>query len=408
MMRKLIGFALTLVLLFSAGHAFAQTADRKSELEASKKKIEEELSLVSKLLEETRQSKTNTLSELNLLQARLKQRENLIATLRTQISRLDNQLSQTQRELSRLQKELEGLKSEYAAMITFAYRNRNGLNKLMFLFSADSYNQAYRRMKYLQQYAAMRKTQIERISETHTRMEAQKQNLASERDEKARLLDDERRQQVLLNNERMNIELSVQKISRQERDLQQQVRQKQQEARQLQKEIERIIAEEIRRAREASGRPASPDRLMNLTPEEQLLSNQFVQNRGRLPWPVERGIISSRFGEQPHPVLRKVTIKNNGIDIATTRGSEARAIFEGVVVSTNRITATNNAVILRHGDFFTVYSNLEQVYVKRGDRVNHKDLLGLIHTDKTEGKTELHFEIWQNRTQVDPALWLAK
>lgn len=400
--------AVIFVLVMAGESLSAQNTDRKTELEASKKKIEEEMALVSRLLDETRQSKSNTLSELNLLQTRLRQRENLIATLRTQIIRLEAQLTQTQRELVRLQHELDGLKSEYAAMITFAYRNRDGLNKLMFLFSADSYNQAYRRMKYLQQYAAMRKVQIERISETHIRLEAQKQKLAAERDEKARLLDDERRQQVLLNNERMNVELTVQKISRQERELQQQIRRKQQEARQLQQELERIIAEEIRRTSDASGKPASRDRLMNLTPEEQLLSNQFAQNRGRLPWPVERGIISSRFGEQPHPVLRKVTIKNNGIDIATTRGAEARAVFEGVVVSTNRITATNNAVILRHGEFFTVYSNLEQVYVKRGDRVNHKDLLGLIHTDKTEGKTELHFELWQNRTQVDPALWLAK
>ncbi|HMM11660.1 MAG TPA: peptidoglycan DD-metalloendopeptidase family protein [Bacteroidales bacterium] len=408
MLRKLLSMAVIFVLVMAGESLSAQNTDRKTELEASKKKIEEEMALVSRLLDETRQSKSNTLSELNLLQTRLRQRENLIATLRTQIIRLEAQLTQTQRELVRLQHELDGLKSEYAAMITFAYRNRDGLNKLMFLFSADSYNQAYRRMKYLQQYAAMRKVQIERISETHIRLEAQKQKLAAERDEKARLLDDERRQQVLLNNERMNVELTVQKISRQERELQQQIRRKQQEARQLQQELERIIAEEIRRTSDASGKPASRDRLMNLTPEEQLLSNQFAQNRGRLPWPVERGIISSRFGEQPHPVLRKVTIKNNGIDIATTRGAEARAVFEGVVVSTNRITATNNAVILRHGEFFTVYSNLEQVYVKRGDRVNHKDLLGLIHTDKTEGKTELHFELWQNRTQVDPALWLAK
>lgn len=396
------------VWLLVTGVLPAQTTERIAELETNKKKIEEELALVSRLLDETRQSKTITLSELNLLQARLRQRENLIATLRTQIIRLDEQLEQTQRELAKIQTELNDLKSEYAAMITFAHRNRNGINKLMFLFSADSYNQAYRRMKYLQQYSAMRKVQIERISETQTRLESKKQKLAAERNEKARLLDDERRQRLLLNNEKMNIELSVQKISRQERELQQQVRQKQQEARQLQQELERIIAEEIRKSRETMGKPVTPDRLMNLTPEEQLLSNQFVLNRGRLPWPVERGLISSRFGVQPHPVLRKVTIRNNGIDIATTRGAEARAVFEGVVVSTNRITATNNAVILRHGDYFSVYSNLEQVYVKRGDRVNHKDLLGLIHTDKTEGKTELHFEIWHNRTQVDPALWLTK
>ncbi|MDO8897638.1 MAG: M23 family metallopeptidase, partial [Bacteroidales bacterium] len=200
------------------------------------------------------------------------------------------------------------------------------------------------------------------------------------------------------------------KIGQQEGKLQQTLRQKEQDARKLQREIEAIIAEEIRKARQRQGEKdtGAPDRLMSLTPEEQKLSNSFTQNRGKLPWPVERGVISSRFGEQPHPVLKKVTIKNNGIDIATTKGSEARAVFDGVVVSTNRITASNNAVIIRHGDYFSVYSNLEQVYVKRGDKISTKQSIGLIHTEKTESKTELHFEIWQNRTIVDPALWLAR
>lgn len=402
---QLFAFPLLFLLIFTS----AAAQDRKAELEDTKKRIEEEISLTNQLLEETRKTKQNTVGELNMLQAKIRQRENLVAAIKKQLNELDSQINRTQRELNRTQQELNALRKEYARMISFAYKNRSGINKLMFLFASEDFNQAYRRLKYLQQYSAMRQTQISRIAETQQRLEERRKQLATEREEKTKLFEAERKQQILLSNEKMSMDLAVQKISRQERDLQQTIRQKQQDARKLQREIEAIIAEEIRRARQQQGdRAISPDRLMMLTPEEQRLSASFTQNKGKLPWPVERGVISSRFGEQPHPVLRKVTIKNNGIDIATTRGSEARVVFDGVVVSTNRITATNNAVIVRHGDYFTVYSNLEKVFVKRGDQLKTKDPVGLIHTDRSESKTELHFEIWQNRTIVDPSHWLAR
>jgi murein hydrolase activator len=394
--------------LLPTTYLFAQ--DRKLELENTKKRIEEEINYTSKLLEETRKSKQMSLNELTMLQSRIRQRENLVATIQKQLIQLETQLTRTRRELNRIESELEGLKKEYARMIAFAYKNRSGLNKVMFLFSADDFNQAYRRLKYLQQYSAMRQKQIDLISEAQSDLKQKRENLEKERAEKTKLFEAERREQILLSNEKMNMDLAVKKIGQQEGKLQQTLRQKEQDARKLQREIEAIIAEEIRKARQRQGEKdtGAPDRLMSLTPEEQRLSNSFTQNRGKLPWPVERGVISSRFGEQPHPVLKKVTIKNNGIDIATTKGSEARAVFDGVVVSTNRITASNNAVIIRHGDYFSVYSNLEQVYVKRGDKISTKQSIGLIHTEKTESKTELHFEIWQNRTIVDPALWLAR
>ncbi|MDP3445631.1 MAG: peptidoglycan DD-metalloendopeptidase family protein [Ignavibacteria bacterium] len=400
------------LLLFAVSYpttsVFAQ--DKKTELEKTKKRIEDEINYTSKLLDDTRQSKKLSMNELMILQAKIRQRENLVATIQKQLMDTDSQLIRTERELKRLETELASLKKEYAGMISFAYKNRSGLNKLMFLFSSDDFNQAYQRLKYMQQYTALRQMQIERIIGVFEKTETQKQKLKSEKEAKTELFEAERRQQILLNNEKSCMDRTVQKYSQQEKQHQQTLKQKEKESQKLQREIEAIIAEEIRQARERKGKNASKsaDRLMELTPEEMKLSDGFTQNRGKLPWPVERGVISSRFGEQPHPVLKKVTIKNNGIDIATTGGSEARAVFEGVVVSTNRITATNNAVIIRHGDFFTVYSNLEEVFVKRGDAIKTKDALGLIHTDKNEAKTELHFELWQGKQIVDPALWLAR
>lgn len=404
--RFFLFLSLVTGLLLSGLMAYSQ--DRKLELENTKKQLEQEIDYTNKLLEETRKTKQTTVNELSILQSKIRQRENLVATIQKQLIQLETQIGRTSRELFQLETDLASLKKEYARMIGFAYKNRSGLNKLMFLFASDDFNQAYRRLKYLQQYSNMRQEQIRKIEATQQKLIEKKQLLEAERAEKNKLFDAEKRQQVLLSNEKMNMDLTIKKIGQQERQLQQSIKQKEQDARKLQREIEAIITEEIRRARQQEGTTAQPDRLMKLTPEERLLSDNFTQNRGKLPWPVERGVISSRFGVQPHPVLKKVTINNRGIDIATTAGAEARAVFEGIVVSTNRITAANNAVIVRHGDFFTVYSNLERVYVKRGDKIKIKDVIGLIHTDKSEGKTELHFEIWRDRTIVDPALWLAR
>lgn len=389
--------------------SIASAQDKKNELEQTKKKLESEISLTNQLLEETQKNKSLSLNELTILQSKIRQRENLVATLRKQIDNTENKLQRTSRELTQTEDQLSLLKKEYAAMITFAYKNRDGLNKLMFLFAAEDFNQAYRRMKYLQQYSDLRNNQINRINQTRDRLQAQKSQLEADKQEKTVLLEAERKQQIILATEKNMVDQAVRKISQQEKQLQQELRKKEQEAQKLQRQIEAIIADEIKKAQERKGvkTPATPDKLMNLTPEEQLLSNSFTKNKGKLPWPVERGVIASRFGQQPHPALKKVTINNNGIDIATPQGSEARAVFEGVVISVNKITPTNNAVIIRHGDYFTVYANLEQLFVKRGDMVNTRQRLGRIHTDKTEGKTEIHFEIWQGKTLLNPSLWLA-
>ncbi len=397
---------LVFCVLIAWKHSPAQ--DRKTELEQSKQQIEQEIAYTTRLLEETRKSKQVSINELSLLQTQIRTRENLVATLQKQLILLETRISRTKRELQQVEAELQSLKKEYSRMISFAYKNRSGLNTLMFLFSSENFNQAYRRLKHLQQYAALRKEQIQKIQIAQQKLEATQKSLEAEQAEKNSLFEAEKRQQIALNNERMNLDLSLRKIGQQEKQLNQTISRKEQEARKLQREIEAIIAEEIRKASRLKEAEALPDRLMHLTPEEKLLSDSFSKNRTKLPWPVERGVIAANFGKQAHPVLKKVTINNRGIDIATTKGSEARAVFDGIVVSVNLITATNNAVIIRHGDFFTVYSNLERVYVKRGDKVKTKEVIGLIHTDKIEGKTELHFELWQDRNLINPAQWLAK
>jgi len=396
-----------IIFFFAQWQLIAQ--DKKKELEEDIRRIEEEISFTNQLLNETNKNKELTLNELQILQSKITKRENLIATIQKQLIRIDNELVKSEKEIDKVTRELTLLREEYAQMILFAYRNRGSYNTLMFLFASEDFNQAYHRLKYLQQYTVYRQTQIKRIEQAQQQLLETIDRLAKEKDQKISLFDSEKREQISLSTERLKKDKSVQQLSRKESQLRQTIRQKEREAQQLQRAIEDIIAEEIRKANEREGiKNPAPDKLMELTPEELALSNSFTLNKGKLPWPTERGVISAQFGEHPHPVLKKVKTKNNGIDIATSKMSDARCVFEGVVVSVNRITATNNAVIVRHGNYFSVYANLEEVYVKRGDKLKTKELLGRIHTDKIESKTELHFELWQGRQIVNPEFWLAK
>ncbi|MBW7848039.1 MAG: peptidoglycan DD-metalloendopeptidase family protein [Bacteroidales bacterium] len=402
------GLAFFAVLVFCVSTCRAQ--NKKAELEETIRKIEDEINLTNQLLEETRKSKTMSLNEMAMLQQRIRQRENLISTLQRQIVLADGKLQRTTAELGKTESNLAGLRKEYAQMVLFANKNRSGINQLMFIFASDGFNQAYRRMKYLKQYGAMRQEQIKKMTLSQQQLLQQKQQLENEKTEKQQLLDNEQKQQTLLTNEQKQVDQALARFNQKEKNLQGELRQKEQEAKKLQKQIEAIIAEEIKRASVRTTETtatAMPDKLMNLTPEEKHLSAQFTQNRKRLPWPVERGMITGKFGTQPHPVLKKVVTNNNGIDITCPAGSRTRAVFDGIVISVTKITPTNNAVILRHGDFFTVYSNLDLVNVKRGDQVNVKQEIGRVHTDKIEKKTTLHFEIWQGKNLLNPELWLA-
>lgn len=405
--RSLV-FLLSLNISGVAGYSlFAQ--QNVKDLEANKKRIEQEIAYTNKLLEETTQSKEMTFEQLLVLRSRISKRANLLATIQKQLLQVESQISRSSREIERLEKERKALRKEYARMIEIAYQNRGSYNKLIFLFSAEDFNQAFQRLKYLQQYAAFRRNQIKKIEETNEKIKAELQQLDQEQQRQKALLDEERREQIVLQTEQQNVDKSVKTLAQKEKQLRKTIQQKEKEAQQLQRTIERIIAEEVRRASESkTEKVPREDRLMELTPEELTLSNAFAGNKGKLPWPTERGIIASRYGTHAHPVLKKVTIKNNGIDIATQKGAQARAVFDGVVVSTNTITASNIAVIIRHGDYFTVYTNLDEVFVKRGDKVKTKDLIGRIHTDKSSGKTMVHFELWKGRQIVDPSIWLAR
>lgn len=330
----------------------------------------------------------------------------MINNINEEIQTTNQQIELNNEILADLKKDLLHLKEEYAQMIYYAYKNRDSFDRLMFIFSARDFNQAFRRVKYFQQYAAYRETQAELIVKTQDDIAVTIQNLENFRNEKFTLLTRLEEERDKLNQERSLQNKTYQTLTKKEKELAATIKEKEKAAKKLQSEIEKIIAEEIRLASEKSGTTSTGT--FALTPDEMELSASFQQNQGGLPWPVERGIISSTFGEHAHPVLKEVKTKNNGVDILTDEGMEARAVFGGEVTRVMSIPNYNYVVMIRHGEFLTVYSNLSEVYVTRGQKIDTKQAIGKIYTDTKDQKTELHFELWKGKTLLNPEGWLAK
>ncbi|MCK9399358.1 MAG: peptidoglycan DD-metalloendopeptidase family protein [Bacteroidales bacterium] len=398
-----------LLLVLTGFGAFSQ--QDRAKLEQDKKKVEEEIEYTNRLLEQTRQTRQNSLNEVVILNKKIGKREELISTINNEVQLVEYQMAQAQDSINLLEKDLKALKDEYAKMIYYAYKNKNLYDRLIFIFASEDFNQAYQRLKYFQQYNEYRKQQALLIQIKQKRLEIKMEDLASIRDRKNTLLTGEEQQRQQLTREREEKNKSVKTLSKKEKELQKTLKEKEAAARKLQQAIQDIIAEEIRLANERAnkyGAPIQKTGLFALTPEEKILSDNFQNNRGSLPWPLEQGIISSTFGEHPHPVLKNVTTRNNGVDMLTEEGAEARAIFSGVVTRVMNVPNNNNVVIIRHGEFLSVYSNLDQVYVKIGEKVTTKQKIGKIFTNKVDSKTELHFEVWQSKTLLNPEEWLAR
>jgi len=392
-------FALTLWLLWS----MALPAQNKStDLKAKRKKLEKEIAYTNKLLDQTRKKKKNTLYELQLLDKKLDQRNELIAMLKKEINELDNKITNTRSGLFTMNENLEELKKDYAKIISFLSRHNNDLDKLIFLFSAEDLNQAYQRLRYMDEMLRYIRRQADTIQHYEQLQKKELERLNAQKAEKKRLLEKENEllQRIEKNkNEKNKLNRSLVK---KEQQLASRLKQKQKEAAKLNRQIEEVIAKETKAKKTTSGK-----KKYTLSKVEKKLASEFSRQKGRLPWPVDKGLISEKFGSHPHPVLKHVKVNNNGINIATSAGSEAKAVFKGKVVSVARISNTNHAVILKHGNWFTVYSNLDEVYVTRGEQVDQGQKLGKIHTN-LKGRTELHFEIWYGKKKQNPSYWIKR
>ncbi|HRG51889.1 MAG TPA: peptidoglycan DD-metalloendopeptidase family protein [Bacteroidia bacterium] len=398
------------IFLFLTAVCFGQKHTKK-ELENRKKQLQKEIDYTNELLAETKKNKKLSLTQLVTLNKKISAREELIATINAEIQVLNRQIKQNNESIGNLQKDLAKLKAEYAKMIYYAYKNRDSYSRLMFIFASTDFEQAILRLKYLQQYSDYRHKQAELIVSTQTNLNSKIRELQVKKSDKGLLLGSQETEKKHLTVEKSEKEQVFTELQDQESKLKKDLEKKKRDAEKLQQAIQRVIERELEKAQaeaaKANANKPKTQRLV-LTPESQQLSTSFANNKGKLPWPVMKGVISEHFGVHAHPLMKDVDINNNGVDITTNNGSLVRAVFEGEVKAVVNMPGAGQFVLIRHGEYFTIYSNLKDIYIKVGDKVKTKENIGSILFDDEDSKTVMHFEVWKGQVKLDPEDWLYK
>ncbi|CAI8250959.1 MAG: Murein hydrolase activator EnvC [Flavobacteriales bacterium] len=377
--------------------------DKKASLEAQKKRLQQEIVQINSLLKSSAKKRANVLTEVETVQLKMDRQDALIRLTNRQINRLNQEITLNLRNIEQLRVELTKLKKDYAEMVVSARKNQSAQNRLMFVLSSESFWQAYKRMAYMKQYAAYRKQQGEQIATKTKTLQQYTNDLVAQRKDKEQLIRENRDAQQALDTVRARQSSLVQQLKRKEKSYVAQIKKKQKQQAAIDKEINRLIREAIAASNKKAG---TKTKNFVLTPEAKALAASFATNKGRLPWPVEKGIVTQKFGTQRHPVVRTTTIKSNGVTLSAPEGSVARSVFEGKVLNIVQFTGSNPIVLVQHGNYITSYKNLSKVYVKKGDKISAKQAIGQIFTNKDTGKTALQFSLFQNTTPQNPALWL--
>lgn len=415
--RKISKYIILLLglLFFTTGEGMGQ---KKSEqLKKDKNKIENEIKQTQNLLNQTQKNKNASLQQLSVLRKQISNREALITAMNNEIFALEEELDLNQKLLVNLDKKLEYMKEDYARVVYLAYKNRKTLDIFTFLLSSENFAQMFRRARYYKLFSSNVKNQVELIHQTQEDIAEKNEEILKLKEEKVLLLDGKEREIKELEKDRKNKSKVTEDLKKQERQLSAELKKKQAKRKELDLAIKKAIEEEIkaeneRKAKSAksnvatsSGKTSSKTELL-LTPEELLISNSFGNNKGKLPWPVVKGAKISDFGVYPHPDVPTVMIENRGIDILVEDGAQVRSVFEGVVAGVMDIMGTK-VVMVRHGDYLTVYQNMASINVKKGDKVNTKQAIGTVSKNPSNATYELHFEIWKNDKYLNPNQWLS-
>jgi septal ring factor EnvC (AmiA/AmiB activator) len=382
---------------------------QQKQLEQKRAKLEEEIAFTKKRISDIKSKRSTSLSELNTLKRQLKVREELIGTIRSQVAETDRNIRQRQTRIKSLENEIAAIKRSYSRMIYSSYVHHTQRSNLLFVFSSESINEAVRRVDYVKAYQAFKREQANRISKSREELLAGVKLLEDARKQKADLLAAEVRNRNELKSDRDQVTKQVNDFQKQESKYAAEVKAKEKAKSKLNNQIEALIAEAIKRKEKAakasttsSGKATTA---MAATKEATELSTQFAANKGKLPWPVEKGYITAHFGQRYLPEL-KMHVENNGIDIATDKGATVRAIFNGEVTNTFFSPVFKYGVLVSHGNYFTVYTGLDRVVVKENDKVSTKQQIGVAHTKEETNVTEIHLEVWQSTTKLNPALWI--
>lgn len=392
-----------LFLFFASVESFGQSL---TELRKQKEKMAAEIEYINNLLKETNENAKSSLNRLAVLEKQIKLQDKLIENINHEIDYLESSIKVSSHKVDSLTSELQIVKENYASLVRYARRNQNNTNQLFFLLSSDDFNQAYKRFIYLRQYADYRRQQVKRITEVKNSLYGQITDFNNRKDEKQNLLVSKINQTKKIEQQKVQQNEYYTQLQQTEKELKKKLENQRKSEIRLQLEIEKAIAEEAKKAtRKSSKEPGG----VALTKEEKALSGDFSNNQGRFPWPVQHGLITDRFGEHPHPVLKYVMVRNSGIDITTQANEKARSIFKGEVSKVISMPGGSLAVIIRHGNYLTVYSNLSEVYVKAGQKVDTKEEIGKIFTDKEDdNKTVLKFQLWRDITKLDPEEWILR
>ncbi len=437
-------FCILLFLFTLQGAAQNQKNNKvsKKELENKKKKINEEINEINNMLSETKAHKKSSIGALVNISMKLEKRQDLINVILAEIKELNKEIAGNENEEAQLKKSLEKLKTEYARMIVFAQRNQDAYSTLMFIFAAENFTQAYARLKYMQQYSEFRKKQATEIITTQTQLIAKINELKMHREEKNNLLGIEEKEKKTLNKEKAQKEEILTELQQKEKGLKAELQKRKQAAIQLQLAIKNLIEEEIRRKAEEANRaelakllaakkkedkskddkknnPKKDNNTANvkpaknenatvpvLTEEAEALSEDFSNNRGKLPWPVVKGVICETYGEHEHPAIKGFMMFNNGIEICVSKGTQARAVFDGEVTSIAVSPTGGKLIIIRHGEYLSVYCNLGDVLVSTGQKVKVKQVIGTVMYNEDEDKTAINLQIWKGQKTMDPSGWL--
>ncbi len=403
-MRKIIIIPVLLLgLIFEL-----QAQSKKEQLQKEKEAIEKDIAYTNKLLSKTRKDRKSSLDELQILNTQIDKQEQLLFTIQEEVVLLENEIEKKGENIQEYNKEIDVLKDEYARLIRHAYKNRKSLTRLMFIFASQDFNQAYLRIKYLQQYNNYRRKQAEKLKSKQTILSDEVVDLEKEKEQKQELLTEQKKQKNLLAGQIKEKDQVINDLQSQEQELRAKLKKKEQTAAHLKNTIENLIASEVKKAGNNPNATVVTKKELGLTPKESELSKEFYHNKGKLPWPLAKGIVTNTFGIHDHPVLKGIKTKNNGIDIATETGASARSIFDGEVsgIASSPVNG-KRIVIIRHGEYFSVYSNLESISVQKGEHVATKQTIGVV-SNKTNSQAELHFQIWKGKAIQDPSKWLSK
>lgn len=417
---KIFAYTVSLLLAFLTLPLHGQS---KSELEARRKKMQQDIEYTRTILKKTSAKKSAALHNLNTLNVIISKRNNVIEDLSEEIGQTENEIKLRNLRLSELKKAFDLEKLRMHKTVVKAYKTRKNANELAFVFASASFRQALKRLKYLKKLSEYRSFLIARIEGSRDSVQAGIAALENTRKEKHDLLSVEEKEKQGLEKDKAEKSKVVKQLSGEENALRKKIRKNEQAIAKLNSAISRIVAQEIAAARKkaqaqaaktasssgstkAEGTKKTGSANISLTPEARELSNNFAANNGALPWPVERGYISQTFGVHNHPDLPGITLINNGIDITTSENSNARAVFKGTVSAIINIPGQEKAVLVNHGEYFTVYSRLSEVYVSKGQNISAKQNLGKVWTDD-EGKTVLQFQVWKGQEKQNPASWLA-